>query len=147
MSHRKYRLEQDVKPGDAVRVDKWLWSARFFKNRKLAAEAIKAGKVEINGVRAKPARSVSVDDNIRFRKDEFIYELVVKTLETRRQPAKIASGMYEETAASKTAREKQMAQLRLQSQQVRFDHRKPDRRLRQVSRLVKRNEGREETPE
>ena len=142
MTHRKKDMPASKMSDEDVRIDKWLWAARFFRTRQLAAEAIKSGKVEVNGIRAKPARSLSLEDTIRLRKEKFKYELVVKAIAVRRQPASKAVTLYEETSDSIAEREKQKAQIRLQSQQVRFDRKKPDRRHRQVSRLVKRSNSR-----
>ena len=139
MTHRNKEGQPARNSYDDVRIDRWLWAARFFRTRQLAAEAIKSGKVEVNGARAKPARNVSTGDTIRLRKEKFVYEIIVKVLTTRRQSAQLAIGMYEETDASIADREKLEAQTRLHSQQVRFDQRKPDRRRRQLSRLIKRS--------
>ena len=98
---------------DRVRIDKWLWAARFFKTRSLATEAVDGGKVEVNGERAKPAKLIKVGDEVRLRLGPYEHMLIVKGLEERRGPASVAQGLYEETAASKDAREKLSAQLRM----------------------------------
>jgi ribosome-associated heat shock protein Hsp15 len=98
---------------DRVRIDKWLWAARFFKTRSLATEAVDGGKVEVNGERAKPAKLIKVGDEVRLRLGPYEHMLIVRGLEERRGPASVAQGLYEETAASKEAREKLSAQLRM----------------------------------
>lgn len=99
-------------PADRVRIDKWLWAARFYKTRALAAEAIDGGKVEVNGARAKRAKMVQVGDDIRLRQTPFEHHVVVRDLSERRGPASVAATLYEETAASKAKREALITQIR-----------------------------------
>lgn len=96
-----------------VRLDKWLWAARFFKTRSLATEAVAGGKVDVNGERAKPAKAVKPGDEIRLRVAPFEHSLIVRALGERRGPAAAAQSLYEETAESRAAREKLAAQLRI----------------------------------
>jgi ribosome-associated heat shock protein Hsp15 len=96
-----------------VRVDKWLWAARFFKTRSLATDAVAGGKVEVNGERAKPAKLVKSGDEIRLRLPPYEHILIVRELGERRGPASVAQTLYEETAASRDARERLSAQLRM----------------------------------
>lgn len=98
---------------DRVRIDKWLWAARFFKTRSLATEAVDGGKVEVNGERAKPSKLIKLGDELRLRLGPYEHVLVVRALGERRGPASVAQGLYEETEASKHAREKLATQLRL----------------------------------
>ena len=95
-----------------VRLDKWLWAARFYKTRTLAAEAIAGGKVQVNGDRAKRARPVDVGDEIRVRQGPYEHRVVVRELSERRGPASQAAGLYEETAESREARERMAMQLK-----------------------------------
>jgi ribosome-associated heat shock protein Hsp15 len=95
-----------------VRLDKWLWAARFFKTRALAAEAVEGGKVQVNGDRPKRARPLQVGDEIRVRLGPYEHTLTVRALSGRRGPATEAAGLYEETAASRTAREALAIQLK-----------------------------------
>lgn len=95
---------------EAVRLDKWLWAARFYKTRSLAAKAVSGGKVQLNGRRAKRASNLHVGDRLRIRKGPFEYQLDVVQLSERRGPAREAATLYEETAASLAAREKLRAQ-------------------------------------
>jgi ribosome-associated heat shock protein Hsp15 len=96
---------------EPVRVDKWLWAARFFKTRSLAADAVDGGKVYVNQDRAKPAKSVKPGDEIRIRLGPYEHVLIVRGTSERRGPAPEAQRLYEETAASKEAREKLHWQL------------------------------------
>jgi ribosome-associated heat shock protein Hsp15 len=98
---------------DSVRLDKWLWAARFFKTRSLATEAVAGGKVDVNGDRAKPAKAIKPGDEVRLRVGPYEHILIVRNLGERRGPASLAATLYEETDASKAARERLAAQLRL----------------------------------
>ena len=95
-----------------VRLDKWLWAARFFKTRALAAEAVEGGKVQVNGDRPKRARPLQVGDEIRVRLGPYEHTITVRALSARRGPASEAAELYEETAASRAAREALAIQLR-----------------------------------
>ena len=103
-------------PDDAapIRLDKWLWAARFFKTRALAAAALDGGRVDVNGERAKRARQVHAGDQIRIRHGPFEYKLKVLLLSERRGPAKVAATLYEEDPMAKRAREALALQLRSQ---------------------------------
>ena len=85
---------------DTVRLDKWLWAARFFKSRSLAVISIEAGRVHINGERAKPARAVKVGDKILIVRDQERTELFVRTVSETRRSAPLAKLLYDETAES-----------------------------------------------
>src|SRR5690349_7792701 len=89
---------------EPVRLDKWLWAARFFKTRALAVEAIDGGRVSVNGDRAKPAKALKVGDAISIRKPPFEFAIVVKALSDRRGSATIAAELFDETAESKARR-------------------------------------------
>jgi ribosome-associated heat shock protein Hsp15 len=91
-------------PTDPVRLDKWLWAARFFKTRALCVEAIEGGRVSVNGDRAKPAKNVKVGDAVTIRKPPFEFAVVVKGLSDKRGSAEIAQALYEETAESRARR-------------------------------------------
>jgi ribosome-associated heat shock protein Hsp15 len=93
------------------RLDKWLWAARFFKTRSLAAAAIAGGKVQVDGQRVKPAKLVRPGVTIRVRRDEWTWEVTLRALSTRRRPATEASELYAETEESRLQRE-QRAQVR-----------------------------------
>ena len=93
-------------PSDRVRIDKWLWAARFFKTRSQATEAADGGKVEVNGARAKPAKEVKVGDELRIRLGPYEHLVVVRGLSDKRGPATVAQTLYEETPESIAVREK-----------------------------------------
>lgn len=95
-----------------VRLDKWLWAARFFKTRALAAEAVEGGKVQLNGDRPKRARPIQVGDEIRVRLGPYEHTVTVRALSARRGPAFEAAGLYQETEASRAAREALAIQLK-----------------------------------
>ncbi len=95
-----------------VRLDKWLWAARFFKTRSQAAEAINGGKIQLNGKRAKRAKHVNPGDEVRVRKGPYEQLVVVRGLAEKRGPAKIAQTLYEETADSLQKREMLTIQLK-----------------------------------
>lgn len=89
---------------EKLRIDKWLWAARFFKTRSQASDAVDGGKVHLNGQRVKPAREVRLGDTLAITAGEN-WEVVVRGLAERRGPAPEARLLYEETAASLAARE------------------------------------------
>jgi ribosome-associated heat shock protein Hsp15 len=97
---------------DRVRLDKWLWAARFFKTRSLAADAIAGGKVQLNGDRVKRAKPVQIGDEIRIRQGPYEHQIVVRELSDRRGPATDAAKLYEETPGSRAARETMALQLK-----------------------------------
>ena len=88
-----------------VRLDKWLWAARFYKTRALAVDAIDAGKIEVNDERSKRAKLIQPGDRIRIRMGPFEHVLAVKGVSEKRGPASVAVGLYEEDPESKKARE------------------------------------------
>ena len=96
---------------DRVRVDKWLWAARFYKTRSLATEAVTGGKVAVNGEGAKPSKTVKAGDEIRVRLGPYEHILIVRGLAERRGPASVAQALYDETPESRNARQRLAAQL------------------------------------
>ena len=125
---------------DRVRVDKWLWAARFYKTRSLATEAVAGGKVEVNGERAKPAKTVKPGDEIRLRLGPYEHILIVRDLAERRGPASVAQALYAETEASREARQRLAAQLAAAPAMFVYEEKgrptKKDRR--DLSRLIDR---------
>ncbi len=91
---------------DRVRIDKWLWAARFYKTRSQATEAVDGGKVELNGSRVKPAKEVRIGDEVRVRLGPYEHHVTVRGLSDRRGPASVAQALYDESAESIAAREK-----------------------------------------
>ena len=98
---------------DAVRLDKWLWAARFFKTRGLATEAVAGGRVHLNGVRVKPARDVRAGDTVELRLGDVKWTVVVAALSDKRGPATVAATLYAETPESAAGRERHTAERRL----------------------------------
>jgi ribosome-associated heat shock protein Hsp15 len=98
---------------EAVRVDKWLWAARFFKTRAAATDAVLGGHVRVGGVRVKPAKDVRVGDTVEVVRDTLRWTVVVCGVADKRGPASVAQALYEETAESRSAREQQALERRL----------------------------------
>lgn len=127
---------------DKVRVDKWLWAARFYKTRSLAADAVSTGKVHMNGGRIKPARVVAVGDSLEIRRGEERYTIVVLVLSGRRGPATTAQALYEETAESVEARTLGSEQRRLVNQAAPHPDKRPDKKSRRdIMAFQERNRG------
>jgi len=120
-----------------VRLDKWLWAARFFKTRSLAREAVSGGKIHLNGNRAKPARLLNLDDELRIQRGEEELIVTVLGLSSRRGPATVAQGLYEESEKNRERREKLAEERKLQYQQRVGGERerRPDKRQRR--RLIR----------
>ncbi|HUL49367.1 MAG TPA: S4 domain-containing protein [Gemmatimonadales bacterium] len=109
-------MKPDTKGADlgrAVRLDKWLWAARFYKTRALAAAGIDAGKVQVNGVRVKRSRGLEVGDQIRVRLGPYEHIVTVRLLTELRGPPSRAAQLYEEDREGKRVREALAAQIKL----------------------------------
>ena len=98
---------------ERVRIDKWLWAARFFKTRALATDSVLGGHVQLNGTRVKPAKEVHVGDVLEIRIGTFVWTVAVRALSDKRGPARVAAALYEETPESTAARERHAAERRL----------------------------------
>lgn len=98
---------------ERVRIDKWLWAARFFKTRGAATEAVLGGHVQVGGARVKPAKEIRVGDRLEIRREELRWTVVVTGIADRRGPANVAAGLYEETPDSLAERERQRLERRL----------------------------------
>lgn len=120
----------------AVRIDKWLWAARFYKTRSAATAAVHGGKVTVNGETAKPAKAVTVGDRLEVKLPPYTWELEVTALGERRGSAAQAALLYTETEASRAARERTAEQLR-DAPLLRFDEGKPSKRDRRTLRRLK----------
>jgi ribosome-associated heat shock protein Hsp15 len=129
-----------MEEGDAAgecRVDKWLWAARFFKTRGLAADAIDGGKIEVNSARARRSRRLSAGDVLRIRLGPYEHVVTVKALSNRRGPAGIAAGLYEETAESRKAREILATKIKAANTSFLFEKGKPSKKERRDLLRVK----------
>jgi ribosome-associated heat shock protein Hsp15 len=104
----------DVHETSEVRLDKWLWAARFFKTRALAATAVSGGKISVNGQRAKPGRVLREGDTLTVPRGPYHYTIIVKSLSRIRGPAPQAEQLYEETEESQRERAAARAQMRLE---------------------------------
>jgi ribosome-associated heat shock protein Hsp15 len=121
---------------ERIRLDKWLWAARFYKTRGLAVEAIAGGKVQVNGDRAKRARLLQVGDEIRLRQGPYEQRVVVKALSDRRGPATQAAALYQETVESRAARDAMAAQLKALNAAFDREHGRPTKKdRREIDRL------------
>ncbi len=109
------RTPENARISEPVRLDKWLWTARFFKTRTLAAEAVTGGKVHADGQRTKPSHRVRIGQTLRIQRGLDEYTLVVMGLSGQRGPAKEAILLYQETAESQQQRERLAEQRRAQS--------------------------------
>ncbi len=125
---------------NGVRIDKWLWAARFYKTRSMAASAVNGGKVRLNGQRIKPSRQLSVGDELRLTKGLYEYTIIVEGLSSRRGPAKFAQTLYTETDES-IAKRRELSEV---NRQIRKDlevpkHRPDKHQRRELIRLRKKN--------
>lgn len=126
---------------ESVRLDRWLWAARFFKTRRLAADAIKGGKVSVNGVRAKPAKELRTGSEIRVTKGAYEFVVIVQGLAEQRGPAVEAQRLYRELESSIERRQHVREQQRIAAATMpHMDHR-PDKRDRRRLTEFKRRQG------
>jgi ribosome-associated heat shock protein Hsp15 len=116
----------------ALRLDVWLWAARFYRTRSLAKTAIETGKVDVNGQRAKPSRLVKVDDRLQIVRGEETYAVTVATLASQRGAASVAITLYEEDEASRIARVAQRELRAAERSGYRAPEHKPDKRARRL---------------
>lgn len=121
---------------ERLRLDKWLWAARFFKTRTLAADAIDAGRIQLNEARAKPSREVRVGDRLDIQTGELRCTVIVQALSGRRGPAEEARRLYQETADSLERREVVREQRRLAPEPTQMLHGRPTKtQRREIDRM------------
>lgn len=120
------------------RIDKWLWTSRFFKTRPLASDAVNGGKVHLNGQRVKAGRAVKIDDVLTIQKESVLYEVTIKGINKTRRPAKEASLTYEESEQSREKREQEQQIRKLASATRPVPKRKPGKREREQLRNFKK---------
>ena len=123
-------------PARPVRLDLWLWAARFFRTRALAKQAVDTGKVEIDGQRAKPSRGVRIGDALLVARGEERFEIEVLALSDMRGPAGVAQALYRESEASRLAREQARALRAAERNGYRAPETKPDKRARRLIRAL-----------
>jgi len=124
-----------------VRLDKWLWAARFFKTRALAAAAIETGKVEVNGERVKRAKQLQVGDELHIRLGPYHHVITVRALSEHRGPATVAAGLYSETEEARKAREAMHIQVKAAQSVPGYDRGRPTKKdRRDIERLRRRGD-------
>jgi ribosome-associated heat shock protein Hsp15 len=124
-----------------IRVDKWLWAARFYKTRALSAEAVEGGKVQLNGERVKPAKVLKAGDVLVIRNGPYAWEITIAVLSDRRGSATEAAKLYEESPASRKAREQAAATIKAERQSNPFPKGRPTKKQRrQIHRFFEENE-------
>ena len=117
-----------------IRLDKWLWAARFFKTRSLAADAVNGGKVHVNGQRVKSSRLIQIGDHLEITRGQFKSEVIINELSEKRGPAKQAQNLYQETEQSIEQRELKIQQRKLLNASMQHTEGKPDKHQRRKLR-------------
>jgi ribosome-associated heat shock protein Hsp15 len=123
-----------------VRIDKWLWAARFFKTRSLAAQAVELGRVRLDGLRIKPARELHVGERLEIQQGDARVDVIVRELALMRGPAPVARQLYEETAESIARRGRRFEQRRAGAEPAEALQGRPTKRDGRVMRRVLRGD-------
>jgi ribosome-associated heat shock protein Hsp15 len=126
-------MQNDTK----VRLDRWLWAARFYKTRSLAVNAIKCGRITVNQRKAKPARQVTIGDALNIRKSQLVYEVTITALSEKRLSARLAQALYTELLASATARERRVQEIKAHRQTLIGG--RPSKKDRRLQQRIKRH--------
>lgn len=121
---------------DSVRIDVWLWAARFFRTRTLARQAVDTGKVEVGGQRPKASRAVRAGDALRVARGEEVFEVEVLAVSDDRGPAPVARELYRESGASRATREEAALARRAARDGYRAPEHRPDKRARRLIRAL-----------
>ncbi|MBL4759929.1 MAG: RNA-binding protein [Mariprofundaceae bacterium] len=114
----------------SVRVDKWLWAARFFKTRGLASECVKGGHVELNGIRTKPSKMVQLGDVLQIKRGMDVYVIAVQGFAEKRGSATLAQSLYQESEESIKARKKLNEQRKMLAASAPRPDKRPDKKAR-----------------
>jgi len=123
-------------PVQSVRLDLWLWAARFYRTRALAKQAVETGQVDVGGQRAKASRAVRVGDALRVERSGEVFEVQVRGLSDTRGPAPVAQALYAESEESRARREAARELARAQRNGYRAPESRPDKRARRLIRAL-----------
>ncbi len=123
-------------PVQSVRLDLWLWAARFFRTRALAKQAVETGRVDVGGQRAKASRAVRVGDALRVERSGEVFEVQVRGLSDTRGPAPVAQALYAESEESRARREAAREMARAERNGYRAPESRPDKRARRLIRAL-----------
>ncbi len=129
-------MTETAVPLEGVRLDIWLWAARFYKTRSLAKQAVETGKVDVDGQRPKPSRSVRPGQALRVVRGEEVFEVQVLGLSEQRGPAPVAQQLYAESEASQQRRAEQRAELTARRDGYQAPEHRPDKRARRLIRAL-----------
>jgi len=128
----------DFEDQTRLRIDKWLWAARFYKTRSLAADAVEGGKVQVNGERVKPAKALKPGDLLSIRNGPYAWEITVFALSERRGSAAEAAKLYSESDESRKAREDKIALMKVERQSNPFPGGRPTKKARrQIIKFIR----------
>ncbi|NKC00581.1 MAG: RNA-binding protein [Pseudomonadales bacterium] len=130
-------VNQAMPNGAGVRIDRWLWAARFFKTRSLAKTAIEGGKVHADGQRIKPAKEVRIGQTLEIRRGDIQFEVVIVLLSEKRGPAAVAQTLYRETEESIERREADVARRRMERAGLKVPDTRPSKKQRRDLRRLK----------
>jgi len=135
-------MRDETKDGAALRLDRWLWAARFFKTRSRAAEAVSGGKVHLNGARVKAAKPVRAGDTLSIRQGPYESTVIVLGLSAQRRPAREVALLYEETEASRAERVRLGAELCGTTVHPAHSHGRPSKKgRRDIAKLTRGGRG------
>lgn len=129
-------MTEPQSPVQSVRLDLWLWAARFYRTRALAKQAVETGQVDVGGQRAKASRAVRVGDALRVERSGEVFEVQVRGLSDTRGPAPVAQALYAESEESRARREAARELARAQRNGYRAPESRPDKRARRLIRAL-----------